>query len=175
MRYHLTMLILLAVLVPSIAQAKRKAPPKIEPVVYEGVRYVSPNDDGRRAYVQAWDTTTNKMLWELTVFRNFIVPFAEEDVQHVYIKKMSVRDGKLILVAEDGRAYSLDLKTRAVKKLKQAPQDGALSSTLRFTDGGRLPRLGGGSVFKIRPLYDYGYDGRLWFCASGLESRTQGD
>jgi hypothetical protein len=123
MRRLLTMLILLAVLVPSIVQAKRKPPPKIEPVVYEGVRYVSPNDDGRRAYVQAWDTRTIKKLWEVTIFRNSINPFAEEDVQHVYIRKMSVRDGKLILVAEDDRAYSLDLNSRAVKKLKQVPPE----------------------------------------------------
>lgn len=108
---------------PGIAHAKRKAPPKVKPVIYEAVRYTAPNDDGRRAYVQAWDTTTGKMLWEVTIFRNFIVPLAEEDVQHVYIKKMSVRDGRLIIVAEDDRAYSPDLKTRAVKKLKRAPPE----------------------------------------------------
>jgi hypothetical protein len=43
----------------------------------------------------------------------------EEDAQHVYIKKMSVEDGKLILVTEDDRAYNIDLKTRVVKRLKQ--------------------------------------------------------
>ena len=116
-----TILLLMVVLLPGIAHAKRKAAPKIEPVIYEGVRYVAPNNDGRRAYVQAWDTTTNKMVWEVTVFRNFINPLVEEDVQHVYIKKMSILDGKLILVAEDDRAYSVDLKTRAVKRLKQTP------------------------------------------------------
>ncbi len=123
MRRLITFLTLLALFVPGIAHAKRKAQPKVEPVIYEGVRYTAPNDDGRRAYVQAWDTTTNKMLWEVTVFRNFIVPLVEEDVQHVYIKRMSIEDGKLILFAEDDRAYSLDLKTRVVKKLKQTPPE----------------------------------------------------
>jgi hypothetical protein len=134
----ITTLVLLAVFVPVVAQAKRKAPPKVEPVIYEGVRYASPNDNGRRAYVQAWDTATNKMLWEVTVFRNFIVPFPEEDVQHVYIKKMSIRDGKLILVAEDERAYSIDLKTRAVKRLKQAPPETQANKSLQSTRGGAL-------------------------------------
>jgi hypothetical protein len=110
---------LLSVLVPHIACAKRQAPPEVVPVIYEGILYTAPNDNGRRAYVQAWDAITNKMRWEVTVFRNFIVPWMEEDAQHVYIKKMSVEDGKLILVTEDDRAYNIDLKTRVVKRLKQ--------------------------------------------------------
>ena len=139
----------MVVFLPGIAHAKRKAAPKLDPVVYEGVRYVAPNNDGRRAYLQAWDTTTNKMVWEVTVFRNFINPLAEEDVQHVYIKMMSILDGKLILVAEDDRSYSVDLKTRAVKRLKQAPAEkpqanhalqptpgSALSSASRLTSTG---------------------------------------
>jgi len=44
--------------------------------------------------------------WELTVFRNFIVPLLEEDVQHIYIKSMSIQDGKLVLVAEDARGLA---------------------------------------------------------------------
>ncbi len=123
MRRLITILVLLIGFAPLAAHAKRKAPPKVEPVVFDGVRYTVPNDSGRRAYVQAWDTKTNKMLWEVTIFRNFIVPFplAEEDAQHVYIKNMRISEGKLVFVAENGRTYSLDVKTRAVKKLKSAP------------------------------------------------------
>src|SRR5436190_4164938 len=123
MRQFITSLVLLAVFTPAIAHAKRKAPPKVQPLICEGVRYIAPNDDGRRGYVQAWDATTNKMLWEVTVFRNIIIPLLEEDVQHVYIKSMSIQDGKLFLVAEDDRAYSVGLKTRAVKRLKRAPPE----------------------------------------------------
>ena len=115
------MFILLTVFVPGIAHAKRTRAPKVEPVVHEGVRYIAPNDDGRRAYVQAWDTKTNKMVWEVTIFRNLINPLKEEDVQWLFIKGMFVDDGKLIVIAEGNRVYSLDLKTRAVKRLKQAP------------------------------------------------------
>ena len=119
----ITISILAALFVPSIAYAKRKAPPKVEPVTSEGVRYVVPNDDGRRAYVQARDPKNGKMLWEVTVFRNLINPLAEEDVQHVYIKKMDLFNGKLILIAEDERKYGLDLKTRVIGQLKQAPEN----------------------------------------------------
>jgi hypothetical protein len=138
MRHLITSLVLLAVFIPAIAHAKRKAPPKVQPLIYEGVRYTAPNDDGRRGYVQAWDATTNKMLWEVTVFRNIIIPLLEEDVQHVYIKSMSIQDGKLFLVAEDDRAYSVGLKTRAVKRSKRAPPEKTQANeSLQWT--ARLP------------------------------------
>ena len=118
MSRFIVILALLVVIMPAAVYAKRGAPPKVAPIVYEDVRYIAPNDDGRRAYIQAWDTKTNKRLWELTVFKNHINPFMEEDVQHVYIKKMEIHEGKLILSAEDLHIYSLDLKTHEVKKLK---------------------------------------------------------
>jgi hypothetical protein len=45
----------MALLLPSSALAKRVAPAKVEPVIYQGFRYIAPNDDGRRAYIKAWD------------------------------------------------------------------------------------------------------------------------
>src|SRR5260221_5390617 len=123
MRPLLLILLSVIVFVPSVAHAKRKAAPKVEPIIYEAMRYAAPNDDGRRTYLQAWDIKANRMVWEITVFRNLINPLLEEDVQHVYINKMSIREGKLILIAEDDRAYSVDLKMRAVKRLKQPPAE----------------------------------------------------
>jgi len=114
----INLLVLLGMIVPGIAYGKRGAPPKIAPVIYEGIRYEAPNDDGRRAYVQARDSTTNKLLWEVTVFQNHINPLMEEDVQHVYIKEMKIREGKLMLIAENSHAFSLDLKTHEIRKLK---------------------------------------------------------
>jgi hypothetical protein len=58
--------IAVALLLPSLALAKRVAPAKVEPVTYQGVRYIAPNDDGRRGYIEAWDVQTNKKLWDLT-------------------------------------------------------------------------------------------------------------
>jgi hypothetical protein len=70
-----------ALVLPSLAVAKRVAPAKVEPVVYQDDRYIAPNDDGRRAYIEAWDVQTNKKLWDLTIFTNRIDPRLEEDVQ----------------------------------------------------------------------------------------------
>jgi hypothetical protein len=56
-----------ALLLPGLALAKRVAPAKVEPVIYQGFRYIAPDDDGRRAYIEAWDVQTNKKLWDLTI------------------------------------------------------------------------------------------------------------
>jgi len=93
--------------------AKRIAPAVVEPVIHEGVRYVAPNDDGRRAYIEAWDVYTKK-LWDLTVFTNRIDPKLEEDVQWVFISELSLRDGTLIVKSERGTTYQVDLRTRAI-------------------------------------------------------------
>ena len=115
---HVTMFRFVAVLfllmLPSWVLAKRAAPAKVEPVVFEGVRYGAPNDNGRRGYVQAWDIKTEKKLWELTVFTNLINAALEEDVQWVFITKLEIRGGMLIVTSEKEKVYRVDLKKRAV-------------------------------------------------------------
>ena len=73
-------IVLLTLLLPQLASAKRIAPVNVAPVIYEGIRYVAPNDDCRRGYIEAWNVGTNKKLWELTLFTNRIDPNLEEDV-----------------------------------------------------------------------------------------------
>jgi hypothetical protein len=112
-------------------------PAMIEPVIHEGVRYVAPNDDGRRAYIQAWDVKTNKKLWELTVFTNRTDPGLEEDVQWIFINKLIVRDSTLTVISERGRTYRIDLKTKAIT------QSDPLSSPSPEADP-KMPRIPGG-------------------------------
>jgi hypothetical protein len=107
--------ILLAVaLIPHLASAKRIAPASVEPMVYEGIRYVAPNDDGRRAYIEAWDIKTNKKLWEMTVFTKRIDPKLEADVQWVFINKLTMRDEMLMVTSERDATYQVDLRTKAI-------------------------------------------------------------
>jgi hypothetical protein len=107
-------LVAVALLLPSLALAKRVAPAKVEPIIHQGVRYIVPNDDGRRAYIEAWDAQTNKKLWDLTIFTNRIDPTLEQDVQWVFIKALSIRDGALIVTSERDKVYRVDLKTKTV-------------------------------------------------------------
>ena len=101
-------------LLPSVALAKRIAPAKVEPVIHQGVQYIAPNDDGRRAYIEARDVQTNKKLWDLTIFTNRIEPGLEEDVQWVFIKALNIRDGALVVTSERDKIYRVDLKTKTV-------------------------------------------------------------
>jgi hypothetical protein len=103
-----------ALVEPSLALAKRIAPEKVEPVIHRGVRYIAPNDDGRRAYIEARDVQTNKKLWDLTIFTNRTDPTLEEDVQWVFIKALNIRDGTLIVTSERDKIYRVDLKTKTV-------------------------------------------------------------
>jgi hypothetical protein len=114
-RFILTFLQL--VLLPCLAPAKRAEPTKVEPVIHDGIRYVAPNDDGRRAYIEAWNVQANTKLWELTVFTNHIDPKLEEDVQWVFIKTLSTEEDMLLIISEHGRRYQVDLKTKAIKEL----------------------------------------------------------
>ncbi len=109
-------LVAVSLLLPSLALAKRVAPAKVEPVTYQGVRYIAPNDDGRRAYIEARDVRTNKKLWDLTIFTNRIDPTIEEDVQWVFIKALNIRDGALIVTSERDKIYRVGLKTKTVRQ-----------------------------------------------------------
>src|SRR5216110_868734 len=109
-----------AVLVPCLVFAKRGAPAKVEPVIDQGIRYIAPKDDGRRAYIEAWDVRTNKKLWDLTVFTNRIDPKLEEDVQWFFIDKLGVHDETLIVKSERGITYQVDLKTKAITQTEAA-------------------------------------------------------
>jgi hypothetical protein len=113
---RLAVILLSTLLLPQLASAKRIAPVKVDPVVYEGVRYVAPNDDGRRGYIEAWNVGTSKKLWELTIFTNPINPNLEEDVQWIFIKSLNIRDGRLIATSEHGETYQVALKTKEIRQ-----------------------------------------------------------
>lgn len=127
--------VLATLLAPGLADAKRTPPAAVAPVLAGGVRYVAPNDDGRRGYVQAWDTHTGKLVWEVTVYTNAINPDLEEDVQWVFIKQLRLAEGKLRVMDERDQAYSVDLQSRAVKKLKPAPPEKPPAGTVRIASG----------------------------------------
>src|SRR5258708_32106545 len=120
--------ILLLTLLPHLASAKRLSPVEVDPVIYEGIRYVAPNDDGRRGYTEAWNVGTNKKLWGLTLFTNRIDPNIEEDVQWVFIKVLNIQDGRLMVTSERGKTYQVDVNTKAITQPDSlsSPSPGAI-------------------------------------------------
>jgi len=125
---RLAVILLLTLLVPQLASAKRIAPGKVDPVIYEGIRYVAPNDDGRRGYIEAWNVGTNKKLWELTLFTKGIDPNLEEDVQWVFIKALNIRDGRFTVTSERGKTNQVDVNTKTITQSdpKSSPSPGAI-------------------------------------------------
>src|SRR5438094_5523972 len=117
---RLTVVLSAMAFLPYFALAKRSAPPRVEPAIHDSIRYIAPNDDGRRAYIEAWDVQTKKKLWDLTVFTNCIDPKLEEDVQWFFIDKLGVRNGTLIVKSERGITYQIDLKTKAITQSEAA-------------------------------------------------------
>jgi hypothetical protein len=111
---RLAAIVLSTLLLPELASAKRIGPVKVDPVVYEDICYVAPNDDGRRGYIEAWSVATNKKLWDLTIFTNDVDPNLEEDVQWVFIKTLNIQDGRLIVTPERGKTYQVDVNTKAI-------------------------------------------------------------
>jgi hypothetical protein len=166
---RLDIIFLLVLFLAQLASAKRIAPVKVDPIVYEGVRYVAPNDDGRRGYIEAWNVGTNEKLWELTVFTNRIDPNLEEDVQWVFIKALNIKDGRLMVTSERGKTYLVDVNAKTVM------QSDSLSSpslgAIRDLQDAVKRALTNGSTgkkydlsFRIKPSYlegDFNGDGRM--------------
>ena len=161
-------IVLLTLLLPQLASAKRIAPVKVDPAIYEGIRYVAPNDDGRRGYIEAWNVETNKKLWELTIFTNAIDPKLEEDVQWVFIKTLNIRDGRLMVVTERRETYQVDLKAKEIVQSdsRSSPSAGPIS---KVPDAAKKALTNGSAgkkydvSFQVKPSYlegDFNGDGK---------------
>ena len=159
---------MLTLLLAQSSSAKRSAP-EGGSGLYEGIRYVAPNDDGRRGYVEAWNVGTNKKLWELTVFTNRIDPNLEEDVQWVFINGLSIQDGRLRVTSESGKTYQVDLNT---KQITQPDSPSSPSTGLKRDVPDAIKNaLTNGSVgkkydlsFRLNPSYlegDFNGDGKI--------------
>ena len=178
---RLAVILLLALLLPQLASAKRIAPVNVAPVIYEGVRYVAPNDDGRRGYIEAWNVVTNKKLWEWTLFTNGIDPNLEEDVQWVFIKALNIQDGRLMVTSERGKTYQVDVNTKEItqsnlrsspspRAIRDAPDEVKKALTKESSD--KKYDLS----FRIKPSYlegDFNGDGKM-DAAVLIEERSSG-
>lgn len=135
MKYIIVCMLFLAT---SPLLAKRIAPPDIQPLEYDGIRYTAPNDNGRVAYLEAYDIQTGEQLWVTKVFRNIIIPWIEHDAQLVYIRKLEVVQNKLIVTNEKGKIYKVDLKTGRIHHSRLLWVIGIAALAIMFFIGIRL-------------------------------------
>lgn len=122
----ISVMVLLIALSTTVASAKRAAPAEVPPVTHQGIEYRAPSGFvAKMGVVEAWDKATGKMLWEKRAYSVKIDPKLESDVQHVFISKLEIKDGQLIITTEHHERYSLDLKTQEVKKLPSGDNEAA--------------------------------------------------
>lgn len=96
--------------------ADRMAPKKVAPLAHG--KYVIRVNHEKMGYVEVYDAG-GTLLWEKRIYRVWYNPFLERDVQDIYISKM-VFDRELLIIAnEKGHYYSLDLRTRKVRRLSE--------------------------------------------------------
>jgi len=93
----------------NMVEAKRLPPQEVEPVIYNGVKYTATHE--KMGYVEAWDIKTGEKLWEKKDYDVKIDPHMEADVQWVFITNLSIKDGKLIVVNENGDRYEIDIES----------------------------------------------------------------
>jgi hypothetical protein len=101
--------------------AKRVAPPDVPPVQLRKVRIEAVHWGRARGfnqnggYIAAIDPASGQELWTLKVYDVHYDPKMEEDVQDVFIRKMTrMSPSRLLIVDEKGRRYRVDVKRRAV-------------------------------------------------------------
>jgi hypothetical protein len=104
-------------------RAKRVAPPDVPPVVFRRVRIEvihwgrERNFKQNGGYIAAFDPASGRELWTLKVYDVVYDPKMEEDVQDVFIRKMTkISPSRLLIVDEKGRRYRVDVKARTVTR-----------------------------------------------------------
>ena len=113
MKTAILVVVMSLLLAPAVI-AKRAPPADVKPALSKGVEDRAPQD--KMGFVEAWDKAAGKMLWEKRVYEVQIDPALERDVQHVFITKLEVDAGKLLVSNERNEHYTVDLKTQAVTK-----------------------------------------------------------
>jgi len=111
--------------------AKRLAPAMVEPVVAEGVKYLAPQVTPGyiEAYgvptcptgcVEAWEEKTGKLLWRVQVYEVKYDHQRERDVQDVFVRFLTIKDGSLVVENESGARFTVDVKSHTVKREGQS-------------------------------------------------------
>jgi hypothetical protein len=112
--------------------AKRLPPPRIDPIQSGGLRIEAPQDNGRKACLRAVDRTTGEVRWTITLFENPIRPGLEEDAQWKFITSMRRIGDEVLVTAEGGGRYLVDVSGGEVTAL---PLNGPWSQEVDGIEG----------------------------------------
>jgi hypothetical protein len=116
---------------PPMPNASRQAPPKVPPLVIEGIRYEQVLNaeqlglSSRTGVLAAYQDSTGEFLWHLQVYHIPRGPNLEQDVQDVFFTRMERLSEGLKLLIENERAdqFEVDLEVRRVKQRWLGPSE----------------------------------------------------
>jgi hypothetical protein len=97
-------------------------PRRLRRSIYQGIKYCVPHwgaFSGRREngqYIEARRAETDKLLWDLRIYKVNYDPTLESDVQDIFITSLKLVEGNLEVMNEAGDKFVVDLSKRAVIK-----------------------------------------------------------
>ncbi len=105
-------LVLAAFMVAVPVEGKRLPPDPVEPVAHEGLLYRAPHEE--MGVVVAEDTSTGEVVWKKKIYKAGYYPLLEKDVRNVYITRLVIQKGDLIVVNEKRKVFRVDAETGKV-------------------------------------------------------------
>lgn len=100
---------------------KRRAVEYADKVIVAGVEYKAVyeyKEFFQKAFIEAKDLKTEKILWKVLLYKIKLNPSLEADVQWVMISKVVGSKDVLYISDEKKNQYNLNLKSHVVKKVK---------------------------------------------------------
>jgi hypothetical protein len=115
----------LMVLLAANVMAKRVAPEEVPPIATDKAVFSVPHfPEGDReqngGVVEARDPKTNKLLWQVQIYKAEHDKALEKDVQDVFIKSLTLDKAHNLLIMSDekSRVFVLNLATKKVTQIE---------------------------------------------------------
>lgn len=106
---------LLVLMIPLTVHAKQSAPPIVDAVVHEGIRYsvkVEKSKTEFSVYLLTELLSESILLAETALYRISYKPLLEKDVQEIFPASMEIDENDIIVTDERGRLYRVSVWER---------------------------------------------------------------
>jgi len=102
---------------------------EVEPVIYNGVKYIAPHfkyikkstiwemHKQNGGFIEARDETTDKLLWDLIVYKTSYISWKPMDKLDVFITSLKIENDNLVVTNEKNKKYLININTRKIKKV----------------------------------------------------------
>ena len=92
---------------------KRTPAKEVTPITIKNVRYSSGMNE-----IIATDTLTNEVVWTKEIYSIQFDENLERDVQEIYIDSLFTKDNSLYIRNEEGKMYTMNLKSHEINEIE---------------------------------------------------------